>query len=148
MTTDVVIVGASAGGLTVAEGLRRRGFTGSLALVDADPELPYDRPPLSKQVLDGRWRADRVRLRAPAELDALDLDLRLGRPAVLLDAPGHRLTLRDGGVLRYGTLVLATGLDARRLPGQERLAGVHTLRTLADSTTLRAELETDRKSVV
>jgi 3-phenylpropionate/trans-cinnamate dioxygenase ferredoxin reductase subunit len=148
VTTDVVIVGASAGGLTVAEGLRGHGFTGSLALVDAEPEVPHDRPPLSKQVLDGRWQAERARLRAPAELDALHLDLRLGRPAISLDVPGHRLTLRDGSVLRYRTLVLATGLDARRLPGQDRLAGVHTLRTLADSEALRADLETARRLVV
>ncbi|MEV7739541.1 FAD/NAD(P)-binding oxidoreductase [Streptomyces sp. NPDC088921] len=148
MTTDVVIVGASAGGLTVAEGLRRHGFTGSLTLVDADPELPYDRPPLSKQVLDGRWQAERARLRAPAELDALDLDLRLGHPAVSLDVSGHRLVLRDGSVLPYRTLVLATGLDARRLPGQDRLTGVHTVRTLADSEALRADLATARTVVV
>ncbi|MGW4441614.1 NAD(P)/FAD-dependent oxidoreductase [Streptomyces sp. NPDC004682] len=148
MTTDVVIVGASAGGLTVAEGLRRRGFTGSVTLVDADPELPYDRPPLSKQVLDGRWPAERARLRDPGELDSLELDLRLGCPAVSLDAPGHRLTLLDGQALRYRTLVLATGLVARGLPGQERLAGVHTLRTLTDSELLRAELESAHRVVV
>ncbi|MFD8807074.1 NAD(P)/FAD-dependent oxidoreductase [Streptomyces sp. NPDC059597] len=148
MTTDVVIVGASAGGLTVAEGLRRRGFTGSVTLVDADPELPYDRPPLSKQVLDGRWPAERARLREPAELDALDLDLRLGCPAVALDVPGHRIALVDGRVLRYRTLVLATGLVARDIPGHEHLAGVHTLRTLADSELLRAELESAHRVVV
>ncbi|WP_328672819.1 NAD(P)/FAD-dependent oxidoreductase [Streptomyces sp. NBC_00328] len=148
MTTDVAIVGASAGGLTVAEGLRRRGFTGSLALVDAEPELPYDRPPLSKHILDGRWPAERARLRTPAELDALDVDARLGTAAVALDVPGHRVTLRDGQVLGYRTLVVATGLQAKRLPGGSDLAGVHTLRTLGDSERLRADLLTARQVVV
>ncbi len=148
MTADVLIVGASVGGLTVAEALRRSGFEGSLTLVDAEPELPYDRPPLSKEVLDGRWPAERARLRAPAELDALGIELRLGAAAVSLDLPGHRVTLRDGTVLGYRTLVVATGLHARRLPGQSDLAGVHTLRTLGDSARLRAGLLAARRVVV
>ncbi|MFI1927312.1 NAD(P)/FAD-dependent oxidoreductase [Streptomyces sp. NPDC020377] len=148
MTADVAIVGASAGGLAVAEGLRRRGFTGSLALIDAEAELPYDRPPLSKEVLDGRWPARRARLRERAALDALDADWHPGLPAVSLDVPGHRLTLRDGTVLGYRTLVVATGLRARRLPGSGLLAGVHTLRTLADSRRLRTDLLTARAVVV
>ncbi|MFJ9746605.1 NAD(P)/FAD-dependent oxidoreductase [Streptomyces chartreusis] len=148
MTVDVVIVGASAGGLAVAEGLRRRGFTGSVALVDAEPELPYDRPPLSKQVLDGRWAPERTRLRTPAELDALGVDLLLGRRAAALDVRRHHLTLGDGGVLGYRTLVLAPGLHARHLPGRRDLAGVHTLRTLGDSLALRADLLSARRVVV
>ncbi|MFF5306625.1 NAD(P)/FAD-dependent oxidoreductase [Streptomyces sp. NPDC013161] len=148
MTTGVVIVGASAAGLTVAEGLRRRDFTGSITLVDAENELPYDRPPLSKQVLDGSWPPERARLRDRAELDALGVDLLLGRPAVRAEPAEHRLRLRDGSTLEYGTLVLATGLRARRLPGQGNLAGVHTLRTLDDSRRLRAELLGARAVVV
>ncbi|MEB3964818.1 FAD-dependent oxidoreductase [Streptomyces kunmingensis] len=145
---DVVIVGASVGGLTVAQALRRRGFRGSLALIGAERELPYDRPPLSKEVLSGQWPAARTRLRERPELDGLDLDLRLGRPAVALDAARRRVTLRDGSTLRYGRLVVATGAHARRLPGQAELAGVHTLRTLDDSARLREDLRTARRTVV
>lgn len=148
VNVGVVIVGASAGGLAVAEGLRRRGFTGSVALVDAEPELPYDRPPLSKQVLDGRWPPERTRLRTPAEIDALGVDLLLGRRAASLDVRRHRLTLDDGEVLGYRTLVLATGLHARRLPGQGDVSGVHTLRTLGDSLALRADMLSARRIVV
>ncbi|MEU6844680.1 FAD-dependent oxidoreductase [Streptomyces sp. NPDC046716] len=146
--TDVVIVGACVGGLTVAQALRRRGFRGTLALIGAEDELPYDRPPLSKEVLSGRWPPERTRLRDRPELDGLDLDLRLGRPAVALDAARHRVTLSDGSTLRYGRLVVATGAHARRLPGQSGLAGVHTLRTLGDSARLRDDLRTARRTVV
>ncbi|MEU4654937.1 FAD-dependent oxidoreductase [Streptomyces sp. NPDC023723] len=148
MTAGVVIVGASVGGLTVAERLRGGGFTGPLTLVDADPEPPYDRPPLSKQVLDGRWPPDQARLRDPASLAALGLDLRLGRTAVRLDTDARRLVLDDGERLAYRTLVLATGLHARTLPRQPALAGVHTLRTLRDARRLRADLEGTRRVVV
>ncbi|MER6345935.1 NAD(P)/FAD-dependent oxidoreductase [Streptomyces sp. NPDC001595] len=144
---EVAIVGASAGGLAVAEGLRRRGFTGSVALVDAESELPYDRPPLSKQVLDGRWPPERARLRSAAELDALGVELLLGRAAVALDTRGRRLALSGGGTLGYRSLVLATGLHARRLPGPA-LAGVHTLRSLDDSRRLRAALQAAHRVVV
>ncbi|MER5950496.1 FAD-dependent oxidoreductase [Streptomyces sp. NPDC001904] len=146
--TDVAIVGASVGGLTVARALRRRGFPGSLALIGAEDELPYDRPPLSKEVLSGRWPPDRTRLSERPALDGLGLDLRLGRRAVALDAARHRLTLSDGATLRYGRLVVATGSHARSLPGQSGLAGVHTLRTLSDSVRLRADLRTARRTVV
>ncbi|MEB8337541.1 FAD-dependent oxidoreductase [Streptomyces endophyticus] len=145
---DVVIVGASVGGLTVAQALRRRGFRGSLALIGDERELPYDRPPLSKEVLSGQWPPARTRLRERPELDGLDLDLRLGQPAVALDAARRRITLRDGEALRYGRLVVATGAHARRLPGQAELAGVHTLRTLDDSARLRDDLRTARRTVV
>ncbi|MEW2162132.1 FAD-dependent oxidoreductase [Streptomyces sp. NPDC007084] len=145
---DVLVVGAAAAGTAVAEGLRHGGFQGSVTLVDADPELPSDRPPLSKQVLAGRWPPERARLRERSAFDALGIDLRLGLRAVRADLPGHRLAFADGSVLGYRTLVLATGLHARLLPGRQRLAGVHTLRGADDSRRLRADLASARSVVV
>ncbi|RZQ59666.1 NAD(P)/FAD-dependent oxidoreductase [Amycolatopsis suaedae] len=138
----VVVVGAGAAGLATVEGLRRNGFSGPLTWVGAESELPYDRPPLSKEVLRGDWQPDRVRLCEDAA------DLRTGLPAVAADLTARTVTLADGDVLPFGTLVVATGVAPRTLPGTEGLRGVHTLRTLADTATLRAGLEPGRRVVI
>ncbi len=137
----VVVVGASLAGLRAVETLRRRGYEGALTLVGAEPHLPYDRPPLSKEVLAGRWEPERTALRKPDSYGELDLDLRLGRAASGLDPGRRRLRLDDGSELPFDGLILATGARARRLPGQPALAGIHTLRTLDDCLALRSELE-------
>ena len=131
----IAIIGASLAGLRIAEGLRRGGFDGRLTLVGAETHLPYSRPPLSKQVLSGAWEPERARLRTPDALDALDLDLRLGTVARALD-PDRRAVVLDDGDLPYDQVVLATGASPRRLP-DDRLAGVHVLRSLDDSLALR-----------
>lgn len=136
----VVVVGASAAGLAAVEGLRRLGHTGPLTLVGAETHLPYDRPPLSKQLLSGAWESDRLRLRAPEALDALGLDLRLGRTATALDTGAREVVLDGGERLPYDALVVATGLTPRRLPGTEGLAGAHVLRTVEDALALRDQL--------
>ncbi|MGQ4513238.1 FAD-dependent oxidoreductase [Streptomyces sp. DW26H14] len=132
---DIVVVGASAAGNTAALTLRREGFDGRITMVGAEDRMPYDRPPLSKQVLDGRWAADRVELPA-----APDVTWRLGVPAGSLDVAGRTLTLADGARLAYDGLVLATGVAPRPLPYGHDLAGVHLLRTADDALALRAAL--------
>ncbi|WNI21418.1 FAD/NAD(P)-binding oxidoreductase [Streptomyces sp. ITFR-16] len=136
----VVVVGASAAGLTAAESLRRQGYADRLVLVGEETHLPYDRPPLSKQLLSGEWETDRLSLRTPEAVAELGLDLRLGSRAVSLDTHAHEVTLDDGSPVRYDALVVATGTRARRLPGAEGLANVHVLRTLEDAVALRADL--------
>jgi 3-phenylpropionate/trans-cinnamate dioxygenase ferredoxin reductase subunit len=136
----IVVVGASLGGLRCAEALRREGFAGELVLLGAEAHLPYDRPPLSKQVLRGQWPAERTRLRADEDLRALDLQLKLGVRAVQLDPARRVLALEDGSELGYDGLVIATGATPRRLPFGHELAGVHLLRTLDDALALRAAL--------
>ncbi|MFJ9822036.1 NAD(P)/FAD-dependent oxidoreductase [Streptomyces sp. NPDC101151] len=144
----VVVVGASAGGLGAAEALRRAGYEGAITLVGDEAEPPYDRPPLSKQLLCGHWEPERLALRPTADLNALALELRLGVPAARLDPGARSVTLADGTGLEYDALVVATGVRARRLPGTDGVAGVHTLRTLRDALALRARLRRGRRLVV
>ncbi|MFJ4714518.1 NAD(P)/FAD-dependent oxidoreductase [Streptomyces sp. NPDC088785] len=148
----VVVVGASAAGLSAAETLRREGFTGPLTLVGREPHPPYDRPPLSKQVLSGAWTAERTALRPRDALDALDLDLRLGTTASALSVSRRTVTVADGTEIPFDGLIVATGVGARRLPLPSASAlattGVHTLRTLDDAVALRERLGAGRRLVV
>ncbi|MFJ2559215.1 MULTISPECIES: NAD(P)/FAD-dependent oxidoreductase [unclassified Streptomyces] len=144
----IVIVGASAGGLATAEALRRFGYEGAITVLGDEPLLPYDRPPLSKQILTGEWQPDRLPLRGKDDIDALKLDLRLGTRATGLDVAARTVTLADGSRSAYDGLVVATGVRPRRLPGPEGVAGVHTLRTLDDALTLKARLLPGRPLVI
>ncbi len=146
-TSRVVIVGAGAGGLTAAEALRNEGFAGPVTLLGDEVHVPYHRPPLSKQVLTGEWTADRTHLLDAAGLARLDLRLALGTRVTGLDIAGRNV-IAGGEVVPYDTLIIATGVTARRLAGVGGLAGVHTLRTIDDAAALRADMETARRVVV
>lgn len=137
---DVLVVGACAAGLTTVEALRRHGYRGKVTVLGEETHPPYDRPPLSKQVLAGTWQPDRAQLRPREALSALDADFILGDPAVGLDATTRTVRTASGRVLRADALVVATGTRPRTLPGQSGLAGVHVLRTLDDALALRAGL--------
>ncbi|WP_369253957.1 NAD(P)/FAD-dependent oxidoreductase [Streptomyces sp. R35] len=141
MTIDhVLVVGASASGLTTAEALRRKGYAGRIRILGDEPHAPYDRPPLSKQVLCGAWEPDRAALRTQDVLDGLDAEFVLGDPAVSLDTATRTVRTGSGRELQADAIVIATGVRPRALPGQEGLSGVHVLRTLDDSLALRKEL--------
>jgi NADPH-dependent 2,4-dienoyl-CoA reductase/sulfur reductase-like enzyme len=142
----IVIVGASLAGMYAAQTLRRQGFDGRVTVVDADPHTPYDKPPLSKQVLAGEWEPDRLVL-TPARED-LGLDYRLGARARSLDPGSRTVALADGEDLNYDGLVLAVGAAARRLPAAEGLAGTHVLRSLEDCLALRGDLDAVPRRVV
>ncbi|MBZ6102080.1 NAD(P)/FAD-dependent oxidoreductase [Streptomyces olivaceus] len=136
----VLVVGASAAGLTTAEALRRKGFGGRLTLLGAEDAAPYDRPPLSKQVLSGAWEPTRAQLRTADALDALDAEFLLGDPAVALDAGRRSVRTAFGAAVTADAVVVATGLRPRELPGQDGLRGVHVVRTVADALALRSDL--------
>ena len=140
----IVVVGASVAGLAAAETLRREGYDGTLTLIGDEPHLPYDRPPLSKQLLTGQWQAERLTLRAPAAIDALHLDFRPNTPAAGLDLAARQVRLADGTRVPYDGLIIATGVRPRRLPGD----GAHVLRTLDDALALREGLLPGRRLVV
>lgn len=145
---SVVVVGASLAGSRAVAELREAGFDGRVTLVGAEPHLPYDRPPLSKEVLAGKWGPERTPLHAPDRYDEWDVELVLGRRATELDVAARRVGLDDGRVLDFDGLVIATGATPRRLPGTEGLAGVHVLRTLDDCLALRADLDAGPRRVV
>jgi NADPH-dependent 2,4-dienoyl-CoA reductase/sulfur reductase-like enzyme len=136
---SVVVVGSGIGGLRTVEELRRSGYAGRITLVGDEPELPYDRPPLSKELLTGAVEPDAVFLRTRDQFDALSVDLRLGAAARALDL-GAREVLVGDARLHFDALVIATGARPRIIPGFEPREGVHVLRTLADALRLRDDL--------
>jgi NADPH-dependent 2,4-dienoyl-CoA reductase/sulfur reductase-like enzyme len=133
----IVVVGASLAGLRAAEALRDAGYDATLTLVGAERRMPYDRPPLSKQLLSGEWDAERTDLRDRASYEALDLDLRLGRTATALDLAARAVELDGGESVGFDGLIVATGAAPRVLPGTPALEGIHTLRTLEDCLAIR-----------
>jgi len=144
----IAVVGGSLAGIRCAEALRRRGFAGRLVFVSEESERPYDRPPLSKELLRGDREPDQIRLNKPDAFDALALDLRLGARAQSLDVASRSVALSNGETVAYDGLVIATGAVARPLPGAPALAGLFTLRTLDDALALRAALERSPRVVV
>lgn len=142
MTT--LIVGASLAGLRCAQALRAAKHEGDVVLVGDEPHVPYDRPPLSKQVLTGEWDAAKIVLG-----EAPDVDLRLGVRATDLDLAGRSVGVHGGDRLAFEHLVIATGAAPRQLPGGEAsLDGVFTLRTLDDALAIKAALEARPRRVV
>ena len=144
----VIVVGASLAGLNAAEALRREGFDGPVTLIGAETHLPYDRPPLSKQVLAGDWEPDRAALTDSEELEEDGIEARLGVRAIALDLAARELTLHTGETVGFDGLVVATGARCRTMGGTEGLAGVHVLRSLDDCLALRADFEAIPQRVV
>ena len=146
---DVVVIGGGLAGAKTAEALRDQGFDGTVTLVAAEPDLPYERPPLSKGFLAGDDPFDSA-ITHPADwYGEHRVDLRLSTRATALDTSAHTVSLDDGSALDYDKLVLATGSTARRLtvPGADA-ERVHVLRTRADSESLRAEFGHGRRLVI
>lgn len=131
-TGRIVIVGGSLAGMAAAAVMRLEGFTGSLTIIGDEPYQPYDRPPLSKQVLGDSIRPDNTGLPGADELNAQWL---LGVPATGLDLTGRQVLLADGGAVEFDRLLIATGTRARPWPNDAEAAldGVVVVRTRDDA---------------
>src|SRR5271169_4820992 len=129
MISTILIVGGGQAGAQAIDTLRKEGFSGRLVLIGDEPELPYQRPPLSKKFLSGDMAADRLPFRHRSFYDEHRVELKLGRPAVRLNAAARQLELKDGETLSYDRLLLCLGAASRRLtcPGAD-LPGVLYLR--------------------
>ncbi len=136
----IVIVGGGLAAQRCAETLRRRGYEGTVRLVCAEPEPPYDRPPLSKEVLAGEASDEDLAYRPAWWYEEKGVELLLGDRATGLDPSSRRLRLGSGAALPYEKLLIATGGAARRLPFLAEYENVHALRTVADARRLRGEL--------
>jgi 3-phenylpropionate/trans-cinnamate dioxygenase ferredoxin reductase component len=144
-----VIVGAGLAGAKAAEALRARGFAGRVVLCGDEDERPYERPPLSKEFLQGKSSRDAVFVHPPEWYADNDVELRLGAQVTRVDPAGHEVVLADDTRLRYDKLLLTTGSTPRRLavPGAD-LDGVLYLRRLGDAEVLKSALATATKVAI
>ena len=145
----VVIVGAGAAGHAAAETLRNAGYAGSISVIGADANAPYDRPNVSKDYLAGTAPEAWMPLRPPSFFTEQNIGLKLGVRATRIDRDTRSVLLSDGTTLAYDALLLATGAEPNRLtiPGAD-LPHVHTLRTLADSRSIISQLGDAKQAVV
>ncbi|HWD64815.1 MAG TPA: FAD-dependent oxidoreductase [Solirubrobacteraceae bacterium] len=136
-----VIVGASLAGAKAAEELREQGFDGRLLLIGSETERPYERPPLSKDYLQGKAERDKTYVHEAGFYEEHDIDLRTGTTVQAIDPRAGRVRLEDGEEIGFDRLLLSTGADVRRLnvPGAD-LDGVFYLRSLEDSDALRGRI--------
>ena len=145
----IVIVGGGLAAARVAEQLRKAEYAGSITMVSDEEHPPYDRPPLSKEILQDETKglAD-VALKPVEFYGENGITLRLGHAAESLDTAARTLTLTNGTVLDYDELVIATGLVPKRIPSLPDLAGIHVLRSMGEALALRAHAGSARKAVI
>lgn len=142
----VLIVGASLGGLRVAEALRKQGYTGGITVLGDEPELPYNRPPLSKEVLTGEAVPD---VAFPMKDSVADVSWQLGDAAISLEVKDQTVVTKSGRKHDYSKLIIATGIRPRPISVDPHgLGGIHYLRTLSDAIELRAALRPGQRVVI
>jgi NADPH-dependent 2,4-dienoyl-CoA reductase/sulfur reductase-like enzyme len=142
----ILIVGGGLAATRAAEQLRKSEYTGPVTIVSDETHLPYDRPPLSKDVLHAAL--DDVALKPAEFYTENDITVRLGSAVVSLDTAAQTVTLADGSVLGYDELVIATGLVPKRIPSFPDLDGIRVLRTFDEALALRAHAASARQAVI
>ncbi len=149
MKFDIVIVGAGHGGAQAAIALRQAKFEGSIAVIGDEPELPYERPPLSKEYFSGEKAFERILIRPAAFWAERQVEMLLNRRVVAVDPVAHSVTTADGATIGYGQMIWATGGSPRRIScAGNDLPGVHTVRTRADADAMLSELDGVEQAVV
>lgn len=144
-----MIIGASLAGAKAAQALREAGFGDRIVLIGDEPEVPYERPPLSKEYLRGKQEREKAFVHVPDWYPDQDIDLRLGTTVTAVDRDRRAVLLADGARVEYDALLLATGATPRRLPvpGGD-LDGVHYLRRIPDCERIKAMFRTASRVVV
>jgi 3-phenylpropionate/trans-cinnamate dioxygenase ferredoxin reductase component len=145
-TGGIVIVGGGLAAARTAEQLRRSEYAGPITIVSDEDHLPYDRPPLSKEVL--RSETDDVTLKPAEFYEENDITVVLGKAARSVDTAAQAVTLSDGSSIAYDELVIATGLVPKRIPSFPNLEGIHVLRSFDESLALRQQAASARRAVV
>lgn len=149
MNGRAIIIGAGQAGAQAAQSMRQAGFAGEIVIFGEEPEPPYQRPPLSKGYLQGELDTERLYLRPLAFYDQLKIDLRLGVRVASIDRAAKAVATEKGETVSYDKLLIATGAPPRRLACQGAdLAGIHYLRTIADSDALRPVLSEGGRIVI
>ena len=143
----LVVVGSGPAGISAIQELRRSGFAGRITVIAEEGGEPYDRPPLSKQVLAGTWEIERARLLPSDRLEGLDATWIQRRAAVSLDTEHQIIVTDDGADYQYAAALIATGSSPRRLP-DPGLTGIHVLRSAADALKLRSALQPGAELVI
>lgn len=147
MSKGVLIVGGSVAGLTAAETLREQGYKGSVTIIGSESELPYQRPPLSKQFLSGQWGEERVQLTSKKRLEDLGISFHMGVTAERLN-PAESQVFTSAGTFDYEHLLIATGAKARTLTGVSSEVQVSYLRQLDDAKGIKSAIETNSQILI
>jgi 3-phenylpropionate/trans-cinnamate dioxygenase ferredoxin reductase subunit len=149
MISTILIIGGGQAGAQAVDTLRREGYTGRIVLVGDEPQLPYQRPPLSKKFLSGELAEERLYFRHRAFYDEHRIELKLGCSATHLHAAARTVVLSNGEAIIYDRLLLCLGAVSRRLtcPGAD-LPGVHYLRAIADVPTIQAALKPGTRAII
>ncbi|NML05948.1 FAD-dependent oxidoreductase [Sphingomonas sp. G-3-2-10] len=146
---DVLIVGAGHAGAQAGIALRQNKFEGTVAMIGDEPELPYERPPLSKEYFSGEKAFERIQIRPAAFWEERKIEMLLGKRVVTVDPVAKTVTTNGGETIGYGSLIWATGGSPRELPcGGHHLTGIHTVRTRADADLMLSELDGVERVVV
>ena len=146
--TNCVIIGASHAGVSLAMQLRREGWSHEIVLISDDVQLPYHRPPLSKDFLNSKKDLDQIHLRPKKAFEDNNIDLRLGNEVTAVDIVSKTLVLNGDEKLQYGKLAFCVGSTVKKIPQSEQFANVFYLRSAADAVRIQSSFSGKKRAVI